>query len=150
MKNTIVLFFVFAVILLNSHALGQDKNEILEAGSIWTNQSGSTLCIQGVDPNGMLSGYYINREQGYGCQNTQYPLTGWIFGTAITFTVIWDNSTESCNSITSWTGFYYNGVITTLWQLVVNGSTSVNQIAQGKDIFSPGTQKENKSLILMK
>ena len=150
MKNVHILFFAFVVILLSNYTLGQDENEILEAGSIWINQSGSIMCIQGVDPNGMLSGYYINREQGYACQNTQFPLTGWVYGNAITFTVIWDNSTETCNSITSWTGFYYNGAITTLWQLVVAGSTNVNQIIKGQDTFTPGTQKANESLILMK
>jgi hypothetical protein len=144
MKNAHVLFFLFVVILLNNHVLGQDKNEIIDASSVWTNQSGSSLYIESVDPSGMIGGYYINREQGYACQNTPYPVTGWVYGTAITFTVIWDNATESCNSITSWTGFYYQGVITTLWQLVVNGSTSDSQIIQGQDTFSPGSQKKTE------
>lgn len=147
MKNIRVLFFLFVVILLNNHVLGQDESGV-EAATVWTNQGGSSLYIQSVDPSGMISGYYINREQGYSCQNTPYPVTGWILGTAITFTVIWSNSTESCNSITSWTGFYYGGVITTLWQLVINNSTSVNQIIQGKDVFTLSSQKQNKSLIM--
>nr|7OUQ_A Chain A, wilavidin [Gammaproteobacteria bacterium]7OUQ_B Chain B, wilavidin [Gammaproteobacteria bacterium]7OUR_A Chain A, wilavidin [Gammaproteobacteria bacterium]7OUR_B Chain B, wilavidin [Gammaproteobacteria bacterium]7OUR_C Chain C, wilavidin [Gammaproteobacteria bacterium]7OUR_D Chain D, wilavidin [Gammaproteobacteria bacterium]7OUR_E Chain E, wilavidin [Gammaproteobacteria bacterium]7OUR_F Chain F, wilavidin [Gammaproteobacteria bacterium] len=118
----------------------------VQALSAWTNQSGSTLYIQSVDPSGSLSGYYINRAAGYGCQNTPYPVTGWVYGTAITFTVLWENATESCNSITAWTGFYYQGQITTLWQLVINGSTSTGQIISGEDIFKPSQQKKSKTL----
>jgi len=113
----------------------------------WTNQSGSTLYIDSVSPSGQISGQYINRALGFACQNTPYPVTGWAYGTAITFTVNWVNATESCNSVTAWTGYYYQGAITTLWQLVSNGATDPSQIIQGKDVFQPGSaQKKSPAL----
>lgn len=108
----------------------------IKALSSWTNQRGSTLTIDSIDSNGMLSGTYINRAAGFDCQNIAYPVTGWVYGTAITFTTIWQNVQESCNSITAWTGFYYNGEISSLWQLVKNGSTDPAQIMQGQDSFT--------------
>ncbi|MCU7935372.1 MAG: avidin/streptavidin family protein [Candidatus Thiodiazotropha sp. (ex Dulcina madagascariensis)] len=122
----------------------------LKALSAWTNQSGSTLYVDTVDSNGLLTGTYINRAAGYGCQNISYPVTGWVYGTAIAFNTIWQSTTESCNSITAWTGFYYQGQINTLWQLTINGSTSTSQIIQGGDVFKPSSSIQNKSLILEK
>lgn len=122
----------------------------LQALSAWTNQSGSTLYIENIGNDGKITGSYINRAQGYGCQNIAYPATGWVYGTAITFTVSWENTIESCNSITSWTGFIYQGEIHTLWQLVVNGSSSTSQILKGSDTFKPSVMKSHKSLILEK
>ncbi|AEG67516.1 hypothetical protein RSPO_c00212 [Ralstonia solanacearum Po82] len=37
-----------------------------------------------------------------------------------------------------------------MWQLVVNGSTSTNQITQGADTFSQSMQTNRKSLLLEK
>lgn len=143
-----ILVLAFLLSLANAASAHEAKKQAIQALSAWTNQSGSTFYIDSVAPSGQLTGHYINRAQGYGCQNTAYPATGWIYGTAITFTVDWINATEACNSITSWTGFYYNGQITTLWQLVVNGSTSTSQIIQGSDVFKPDTQVKRKSLKL--
>ena len=147
MKN--IFFYTCAMLLFTSNnALADTANKpSVQALSAWTNQSGSTLYIDAVSPNGQIIGHYINRAQGYNCQNISYPVTGWIYGTAITFTTIWRSTTESCNSITSWTGFYYNGQISTLWQLVINGSTNTNQILQGSDVFTPNTIKDKKSLL---
>lgn len=144
----ITIFFTF---LLSVNAWASSKPPAsLQALSAWTNQSGSTLYIDNIDNNGLLTGTYINRASGWGCQNVPYPVTGWVYGTAITFTTIWESTTESCNSITAWTGFYYQGKISTLWQLTVNGSTSTSQILQGSDEFVPSTALQNKSLILNK
>ena len=143
----------FVVILMLISAFGY-SNEMksdpigLTASSAWTNQDGSTLYINSVGSNGQITGTYINRAPGYSCQNISYPVTGWIYGTAITFTTIWQSSTESCNSITAWTGFYYNGEIATLWQLTINGSTSTSQIIQGSDVFKSSTHVEKKSILL--
>jgi hypothetical protein len=52
---------------------------------------------------------------------------------------LWINSTESCHSITAWTGFYYNNEISTLWQLVADGTTSTSQISTGSDTFTQNT-----------
>lgn len=141
---------IFALLLLTvatAKVGAQTTTPALQALSAWTNQSGSTLYIDAIDSSGKLTGHYINRAAGYGCQNISYPVTGWVYGTAITFTTIWRSSTESCNSITAWTGFYYDGKISTLWQLVVNGSTSTKQIIQGSDIFTQTTTTNRQSLI---
>lgn len=120
----------------------------LQASSAWTNQSGSTLYIDAVDPTGKITGHYINRAAGYSCQNISYPVTGWVYGTALTFTTIWESTTESCNSITAWTGFLNaQGQIATLWQLVIGGSTSTGQIIQGSDVFTYGAKVNKKSLL---
>ena len=137
------------VILVALHAgsMAQNtKSQGLTAASVWVNQVGSLLSINSIDANGLLTGTYINKEAGYGCQNSSYPVTGFVYGTVISFTVNWQNSVETCNSITSWTGFYFNGQISTLWQLVVSGSTSTSQIVQGSDTFTWSSVVENKSL----
>jgi hypothetical protein len=147
MKN--IFNYMCAIFLFISNVALADTNDNLSAKALsaWTNQSGSTLSIDTVNPNGQLTGHYVNREAGYGCQNISYPVTGWIYNNSITFTTIWKSSTESCSSITSWTGFYYQGKISTLWQLVVNGSTNTSQILQGTDVFTPSATLEKKSLL---
>lgn len=147
MKNLFFIVFLFSIVIPVASA---DKGNELQALSAWTNQSGSTLFIDSISANGQLTGTYVNRAPGYQCQNSPYPVTGWVYGTAITFTTIWKNSSESCNSITAWTGFYYQGQIKTLWQLVINGSTNTNQIIQGEDTFSPATARSYNSLLSKK
>lgn len=147
MKN--IFFYICAIFLFTSNNAFADtaSKPSIQALSAWTNQSGSTLYIDAVSPNGQITGHYINRAQGYNCQNISYPVTGWVYGTAITFTTLWQSTAESCNSITSWTGFYYNGQISTLWQLVINSSTNTNQIIQGSDVFTPNVLRDKKSLL---
>ena len=115
--------------------------------STWVNQRGSTLSIDSVDTaSGRISGHYINRATGFQCKNTPYPMIGWIYGTAITFTVIWNNASESCNSLTSWTGFYQRNQISTKWQLVVNGTTDPSKILSGDDTFTAQPRVNRNSL----
>ena len=118
--------------------------------SSWVNQDSSTLSITSVDSTGQITGIYINGAAGYNCQNIVYPVTGWIYGTAITFDTKWESSIESCNSITSWAGFLYQGEISTFWNLTLNGSTSTSQIIQGKDTFTQITTSVKTSLISKK
>lgn len=141
------LFCILAVVFFTSTIAHAASPEKFQAYSAWTNQSGSTLYIDNIESNGLLTGTYINRASGYLCQNISYPVTGWIYGSAITFTTIWKSTTESCNSITSWTGFYYQGQIQTLWQLVISGSSSTDEIQQGADTFTLNVMKKNKSLM---
>ena len=122
----------------------------IQVPSAWTNQSGSTLYINTIDSSGQISGSYINRATGYGCQNVAYPVTGWAYGSAITFNTLWKSVAESCNSITAWAGFLYKGQISTLWNVTVNGSSSTSQIIQGSDTFKRIQTLVNKSLISKK
>ena len=148
MEKLLGVLVVIFTLAISSFARADEIKEI-QSLSAWTNQSGSTLYINNIGSNGLLTGTYINRAPGYGCQNIAYPVTGWVYGTAITFTTIWQ-STESCNSITAWTGFLYNGQIQTLWQLVRNGSSSTKQILQGADTFTWSAKKSHKSLMIEK
>jgi hypothetical protein len=118
--------------------------------SSWVNQDSSTLSITSVDSTGQITGIYINGAAGYNCQNIVYPVTGWIYGTAITFDTKWESTIESCNSITSWAGFLYQGEISTFWNLTLNGSNSTSQIIQGKDTFTQITTSVKTSLISKK
>lgn len=140
---------ILAILLLVSTNAFADStsDQTIQALSAWTNQRGSTLYIDSISSTGQVTGHYINRAAGYNCQNISYPVTGWVYGTAITFTTLWQSQTESCNSITSWTGFYYQGQISTLWQLTKNGSTSTSQILQGSDVFNRTTKSDKNSLL---
>lgn len=139
-KKTFAIVFVLAW-MFAAHAIAQ--NCLQE--SAWQNQGGSTLYIEDIDSEGGITGIYINRAAGFGCQNTPYPLTGWVLENTntITFTVKWENTSANCQSLTAWTGFFSSDcqTISTLWQLVVNGTTSTNQILKGADNFSRVTQK---------
>ncbi|MDB4456237.1 avidin/streptavidin family protein [bacterium] len=139
------LILTFSFLLTSVSAIAEiNDTESIPAHSQWINQLGSTLTISTIDSSGLLTGSYVNKAAGYPCQDTAYPVTGWVDGTAIVFNTLWINSTESCNSITAWTGFYYNDEISTLWQLVSDGATSTSEISSGSDTF---TQKSSTSAL---
>lgn len=145
-----VLLSVSTLAMADGHdakTLSPESGSSVNALSAWTNQSGSTLYIDTISPGGQITGTYINRASGYRCRNSPYPVTGWIHGATITFTVKWQNQSESCNSLTAWTGFIENmDKITTLWQLVRNGTTNTGQILKGTDVFTLDTPVMHKSL----
>ena len=122
----------------------------LPTDSLWMNQRGSTLHVY-VDTSGQVIGTYINRAPGFPhCANSPYRVRGWTLpGTnTVAFTVMWSNGQENCQSLTSWTGFLSpdGTTLTTLWQLVQNGTTSTSQIIQGQDVFTRVAQKTSTSL----
>ena len=120
-----------------SFSAGSYANSVssIPAPSIWENQGGSTLNIDSISNTGLITGTYINRESDYACRNIPYPVTGWAYGTAISFATIWQSTLASCNSITAWTGFLYKGQISSLWSLTINGTSSASQIIRGNDTF---------------
>jgi hypothetical protein len=137
----LAVFFSTLISMLASFSAiaAEDETVSISANTQWINELGSVLTITGIDSTGLLTGNYVNKAAGYPCQDTAYPVTGWVDGTAITFNTLWINSTESCNSITAWTGFYYNNQISTLWQLVEDGATATSQISSGSDAFTQKT-----------
>jgi len=143
MKNTLKgsVILVTLAFLCSSAAIAQT----CPGESTWVNELGSTLYIEDIDSEGKITGIYINRAEGYGCRNTPYPVTGWVLENTntISFSVKWENTTENCYSITAWTGFFSSdcGTLTTLWQMVINGTTKTSQIWQGEDTFTTVTQK---------
>lgn len=148
MKKIFGVLIAVLAVTFSTLACASDAEKI-QAVSAWKNQRGSTLYIDNIEPTGQLYGRFINRAPGFRCQNIPYPVVGWVYGTAITFTVIW-KGIESCNSITAWTGFVHQGKMQTLWQLVSSGSTNTSQIMQGADTFTPVTFHGYKSLQLEK
>lgn len=144
-KKTFAIAVVVAWMLVD-HAVAQSCLQ----ESTWQNQRGSTLYIEDIDSEGKITGHYINRASGFNCQGTPYPLTGWVLENTntITWTVKWENTSENCSSLTSWTGFFSSDCqsMSTLWQLVVNGTTSTKQIWQGADNFTRVAQKTFDSI----
>ncbi len=96
---------------------------------VWVNELGSKMTTSwGAD--GLITGTYVS---AVGCgAGTVRPLTAWWNNSAMTFTVNW----QECNSLTSWTGNYNAGQITTLWLLTVSGPPQWISINAGTDIFS--------------
>ena len=127
-RNIISWLPTFIFTLLVSLGTYADQSSSIPAPSVWENKSGSTLQIDSIASDGLMTGSYINRAAGYGCQNISYPVTGWADGTALTFNTLWESIAESCNSITAWAGLLDQGQISSLWNLTINGSTSTSQI----------------------
>jgi hypothetical protein len=136
-----------ATLLLLTNAFSVSAAE-LTALSTWQNQSGSTFAINSVDPStGLLTGTYINRASGTGCQNTPYQAVGYLTGgNLLSWSVQWINGQANCNSVTGWTGYYQNGQITTKWNLAYFTSSS-GAIQSGADVFTRVSQKSTMSLI---
>jgi hypothetical protein len=109
----------------------------------WQNELGSYLVIQSSNP---LIGYYINMAPNTNCRGVTYPIMGSVTGNTIVWSVNWMGPLN-CYSQTSWTGFLYNGKIVTLWNLVINGTSSTSQIRQGSDTFTKISQIEFESFL---
>ena len=123
------------------------EGDLFGASSAWTNESGSTMTLE-FGPGNAVSGTYINRNEGFNCQNTPYPLTGWVVGNFISFSVAWDNVYENCNSVTAWSGFAEadggSVQIVTLWTLAFQGPSGP-EIENGKDAFRPLPKVDSES-----
>jgi hypothetical protein len=133
----ITISIIFSLISISANA-----SDWLKPFSSWGNEVGSTLYVESVGQDGKIAGYYINEAPSTHCKNKPYPVTGWVYGANVTFSVKWENSAESCQSVTGWTGYYSGGKITTKWYLAY-GETFMN----GQDVFKPISPKIKKSLI---
>jgi Avidin family len=106
--------------------------------SAWQNESGSTMLID-VDTLGNVTGSYVNRASGTGCQFSPYPISGRINGNFIAFSVSWENQTANCHSVTAWAGFAAEtgttATLKTRWNIAYQGLTRP-AIAQGEDTFT--------------
>ncbi len=133
MKNILLLLVLYSGVFSVSFA---EEERVILALSSWDNQAGSTLHIESINDKGLMKGTYTNRAKGYGCQNIPYPMTGWLNGTAITFTVKWQHPQESCGSLTAWTGFIKEGQIITMWQIVNDATEAKESVFKGEAIFN--------------
>ncbi|WP_080427629.1 avidin/streptavidin family protein [Burkholderia ubonensis] len=116
----------------------------------WRNELGSTMKISSIASSGAITGTYISPS---GTTGQTFALSGWYYAapspsqgldqvTLVTFSVNWNNSSASYNSITTWSGLCR----------VTNGATTItalyyyaNAFAQyswkhtnvGQDVFTP-------------
>lgn len=141
MPNKFICLVALSVALLVTRPAAADG---LDALSSWVNQDGSVFTITSIGSDGSISGTYVNNASGYSCQGTPYAVNGWAFGSVITFSVLWDNATQNCNSLTGWTGYVANSTITTNWNIAVSGQQT---IYTGRDVFKYLAKTESNSLI---
>lgn len=126
---------VMAVVLLLLSAASADAQG-LQPNTTWQNDKGSEFTILGISSDGSLKGTYTNRAVGFQCQNTPFPVVGWIDGEKIAFSVRWKNAQQDCQSITSWTGYLSGNRILTDWDLVYLDATEKRPLMyRGTDYF---------------
>ena len=147
-----ILLLLYLICCLNTYIQGQAQSppstDALDVSKevigTWVNQIGSTFTVDSVNLHtGQIYGFYVSPS---GTKGNQYPITGWVNylppngkdnGISISFTVRWGNY----GSVTSWTGLYKKGTITTLWHLVrSNADYSWSHIFTGSDIFNKKTK----------
>ena len=90
------------------------RAQSLAPQATWVNDH-AQLAIQSVDGQGRLAGTYTNHGAGFGCAGRAFPVTGWIDGDMISFTV-YRQEPANCTTIQAWTGFVRDG------QLLVDAS----------------------------
>ncbi len=142
MKKFLLAGAAFAVISNSAFAdshLTMDESGLLSVASTWQNQAGSAMTIS-IGPNGWVSGRYVNAETDFGCVGGPgFPLMGWYLEGTISFTVIWKNISQSCHSMTGWTGYLTtNGTdlqFKTQWNLAEPTGDGF-QILSGSDVFT--------------
>jgi len=105
-----------------------------QANATWTNQHGSTLTIQAIAPDGSFAGSFVNRSPGP-CGNERFPVSGWIDGQKVSFTVRWANANADCEAITSWTGYRGRNGVLARWLLVHFNRNGIPILSSGTDIF---------------
>jgi hypothetical protein len=105
-----------------------------QANATWTNQHGSTLTIQAIAADGSFTGSFLSRSPGP-CDNERFPVSGWIDGEKVSFTVRWANANADCEAITSWTGYRGRNGVLARWLLVHFNRNGVPILSSGTDIF---------------
>lgn len=79
----------------------------LASQTTWVNDH-AKLVIQSVDGAGQVAGTYTNYGAGFGCAGQAFPITGWIDGDLISFTVH-RKDPGNCTPVQAWTGFVRDG-----------------------------------------
>ena len=120
--------FLTTAILLTACTAGAQDTAAAVTGE-WANERGSSVTF--VETDGVLSGYY-NTQLGNPDPSSRFPLTGFIEGDQVTFTV----NFKGYGSLTSWTGQISEDkdgpFIRTLWHL----TRDVPDAAEPEDMWS--------------
>lgn len=98
---------VLAAALMSGPALAHGQT--VAGPTVWANDH-ARLVIQSVDAEGRLSGTYENFGGGFSCAGLVYPVTGWIDGDRITYSVR-RKDPRNCTSVQSWTGLVRGGML---------------------------------------
>lgn len=127
---------VFAM-TLSMGLLTKAEAQTFQPNTTWENGRGSEFTITTISGDGAVAGTYTNRAAGFACQNTPYPLAGWIDGDKIAFSVRWKSSAADCASITSWTGYFAAGRIVSDWSLIYMDAAEARPLLyRGTDFFT--------------
>ena len=97
--------FACSVVLLCLPSAAQAQS--LAPQTTWVNDH-AQLAIQSVDADGKLAGTYTNHGAGFGCAGRAFPVTGWIDGDTISFTVH-RKDPANCTTLQAWTGLVRDG-----------------------------------------
>lgn len=123
-----VLCLIFSLFLVSA-CIADAQDVSPEIAGEWVNERGSSVNF--VVTEGLLSGYY-NTQLGNPDPKSRFPLTGFIEGDQLTFTV----NFKGYGSLTSWTGQISedeNGpYIRTLWHL----TRDVPDAEEDEDLWS--------------
>ena len=98
----------------------------------WVNDH-AQLVIQSVDAQGQLTGSYTNYGAGFGCAGKAFPVTGWIDGDMVSFTVH-RKEPVNCTTIQAWTGFVRDGQLLVDY-LAVATESGRNGLIKGSDRY---------------
>ena len=98
---------------------------------VWANGH-ARLVIQSVEPDGRLTGTYENGGT-MSCAGTVYPVTGWIDGNRISYTVL-RKDPRGCGAMQNWTGFFSVSELVVQY-LDVFSKGAENMIVNGSDSY---------------
>jgi hypothetical protein len=100
--------------------------------TIWANDH-ARFVIQSVDRDGKLTGTYENLGSRFSCAGLVYPVTGWIDGDRITYSVL-RRDPRNCTAAQAWTGYVRGGELVVQFVAVFWNGTE-NVIQNGTDRY---------------
>jgi len=109
--------------------------------STWTSIEGSILTIENIeDQTHKITRYFITKAEDYPCKNIPYPVTGWLYGSILTFSVMWKDQKESCGAVTTWIGYIEQNRITAVWKLIDHNMVDLSETFESTDYFEVNTE----------
>jgi hypothetical protein len=73
----------------------------------WINDH-ARFVIESIDPDGKLTGTYVNFGPNFTCAGQVFPVTGWTDGERISYAVR-RKTPGNCSSVQGWTGYVRDG-----------------------------------------
>ena len=100
--------------------------------AVWANDH-ARLVIQSVDGDGKLTGTYENFAGNLACSGSTFPVTGWIDGDRMTFSVR-RKDPRNCTSVQAWTGYVASGELVVEY-VGVGWNGKENVVLNGRDRY---------------